>query len=471
MNASNNSPVLAIQSIIDNRYKIIKQLGEGGFGRTYLAMDDRRHGEYCVIKEFAPTFSEPDVLEKAKELFQREARVLHSLNHPQIPEFREVFDTNVNGYTYLILVQEWVPGPSYRDLLQRQRFTEKEVIAWMLDVVDILDYLHQRNPPVIHRDIAPDNLIRSDTLNKPVLIDFGAVKEAVKNASTNTPSITVLFKDGYTPREQQQGKPVPSSDLYALAVTAIVLATGKEPNDGLTTRSTGLSRELTKILKRMMAEDPKQRYSSAQEVRKTLSSLKQAPSNASALGSSSASSLIKTWLVPGLDILTRSRLTSSTQPTSGSSQKTTSNFFTQVGSPNNRFLSGLLLLIQIGIVMGVSILIATRVSDYLLTPSSKSDKPISPSTTDACQKLDQSQMSPEVIQEINEQFWQRFPEMKSKEIEPNQRGHNRYRLGWCEIANQVLKEKQNNQNQGNFIKTLNQLFNQVNQFIHRQNKR
>ena len=94
--------------ILSNRYAVIRQLGQGGFGRTYLAEDINRFREPCVLKEFSPQVQTPYVLEKAEELFQREATVLYKLQHPQIPKFRELFRTNLSGKEYLFLVQDYL---------------------------------------------------------------------------------------------------------------------------------------------------------------------------------------------------------------------------------------------------------------------------------------------------------------------------------------------------------------------------
>ena len=114
--------MLCIQpgQILSNRYAIVRQLGQGGFGRTYLAEDINRFREACVLKEFSPQVQTPYVLEKAEELFQREATVLYKLQHPQRPKFRELFRTNLSGKEYLFLVQDYVQGQNYRTLLDHR---------------------------------------------------------------------------------------------------------------------------------------------------------------------------------------------------------------------------------------------------------------------------------------------------------------------------------------------------------------
>jgi serine/threonine protein kinase len=228
--------MLSVGEVLEGRYKIAQQIGQGGFGRTYLCENLNRFNEPCVLKEFAPQVQGVYALNKAKTLFEREANVLHQLTHPQIPRFRELFQVNSGGGG-LFLVQDYVAGPTYRYLLgqrmvKNENFSEAEVRKFLLDVLPVLEYIHSLG--VIHRDIAPDNLILRSSDNLPVLIDFGGVKQLAVNAEIQaiggTDLPTCLGKVGYAPHEQlQRGQTYPHSDLYALAATALVLATGKEP--------------------------------------------------------------------------------------------------------------------------------------------------------------------------------------------------------------------------------------------------
>ncbi|MEM1169972.1 MAG: serine/threonine-protein kinase [Cyanobacteria bacterium P01_H01_bin.35] len=272
--------------ILTDRYKIIKQLGHGGFGRTYLAEDNHRFQELCVLKEFAPQVHGSYALQKSQELFEREAGVLYKLRHPQIPGFREMFRYKLNGEGYLFLVQDYIEGKTYRALLENRKlqgklFSEAEVKKFLLQLLPVLEYIH--NLGVIHRDISPDNIILQTSDKLPVLIDFGGVKEtATKVASEYAhkgggilPQATKLGKLGYAPDEQMRlGVINNDSDLYALAVTALVLLTGKEPSfliDGnnLTfnwRKEISLSENLGNILDKMLASKPSDRFSTARQV-------------------------------------------------------------------------------------------------------------------------------------------------------------------------------------------------------------
>jgi serine/threonine-protein kinase len=270
--------------VLTDRYQIIGELGHGGFGRTYLAEDTNRFNERCVLKEFAPQVEGATALQKAEELFEREAGVLYKLQHPQIPRFRELFRANLQGKDSLFLVQDYVEGHTYHALLndrklQRTRFEEWEVTQLLLQILPVLSYIHAAG--VIHRDIAPDNLIQRQVDGLPVLIDFGGVKHIAAVVSSQVHpllppgAVTRLGKAGYAPDEQmQKGVVFPHSDLYALAVTALVLLTGKDPQELLDTftmnwmwrQEVQLSPTLGMVLDRMLARLPSDRYQSAEEV-------------------------------------------------------------------------------------------------------------------------------------------------------------------------------------------------------------
>lgn len=272
--------------ILHDHYRVISILGQGGFGRTYLAVDTHRFQEHCVLKEFAPQAQGTETLNKAQELFEREANVLYRLKHPQIPRFLEMFRATWQDHRYLFLVQEYVEGKSYRHLLQERQqhsqcFTELEITQLFWQLLPVLEYIHSLG--VIHRDISPDNLMWRQSDSLPILIDFGGVKQiaaTVQSEWAGTPATpgmqaTRLGKQGYVPDEQMRlGVVSPDSDLYALAATALVLLTGKEPQfliDPATLtwnwRSfTHLSPQFSAIIDKMLAHRPEDRYHSSRQV-------------------------------------------------------------------------------------------------------------------------------------------------------------------------------------------------------------
>jgi len=280
-------PPIAIGSVLQNRYQLISVLGQGGFARTYLAEDQGRFNELCALKEFIPSQSSEFMLEKSKELFQREAAVLYQIQHPQIPQFRATFEYNFQGSPRLFLVQDYVEGKTYHALLndrkaQGRTFSEAEVRGLLRQVLPILAYIHSKG--IIHRDISPDNLILREIDQQPVLIDFGVVKEIVTRlqAPEGAAPVTTVGKLGYAPGEQlQTGRAFPSSDLYSLAATAVVLLTGQEPQELFddTTLSwhwqpwTSVSPGFAQVLNRMLQHKPGDRYQSVREVIEALQGL------------------------------------------------------------------------------------------------------------------------------------------------------------------------------------------------------
>ncbi|MCA6572710.1 MAG: protein kinase domain-containing protein [Pseudanabaena sp.] len=266
--------------VLKGRYAIRSTIGQGGMGRTYLAQDLERFNETCVLKEFIPPQDSLEVSEKAKELFRREASVLYQIRHPQVPEFRATFESEGR----LLLVQDYVEGKNYRNLLldrlkSGQTFSENEVFALLQMLLPVLSYLHNHN--IIHRDISPENLMLRSLDNLPVLIDFGVVQEtnAKLNSQMGIPSSTVAGKAGYAPPEQlQSGNAYANSDLYALAVTSIVLMTGREPSELFDSinlawnwqQYANVNPAFARVINQMLSYKPANRYRSADEVMQAL---------------------------------------------------------------------------------------------------------------------------------------------------------------------------------------------------------
>jgi serine/threonine protein kinase len=266
--------------LLANRYEMQRVLGQGGFGRTYLTIDRYRFNEPCVVKEFLPQHEGEVEAQKSRELFEREAKILHQIDRAQIPKFYACFEEN----NRLFIVQEYIKGQTYSALLRERQqqghnFSEAEVIELLKNLLPVLSYLHERQ--IVHRDIAPDNIMLSDDCHLPVLIDFGIGRSALiqnqesaqnigrSNSAGNQKSI--VGKLGYAPYEQiWLGQSYPSSDLYALAVTVIVLLTGLNPQ-ALSLRDNWhahavVSDGLVKILNRMWEETPIHRYQTAAAV-------------------------------------------------------------------------------------------------------------------------------------------------------------------------------------------------------------
>ncbi|HEY9646900.1 MAG TPA: CHASE2 domain-containing protein [Chroococcidiopsis sp.] len=275
-----------LDTVIGGRYKIITELGAGGFGQTYLAEDlQDPEDSPCVIKQFKPTTRNPKSLQIAHRLFNQEVATLKKLGrHDQIPTFLNFFEENDEFY----LVQEFIDGQSLSDEFMRGRLKEAEVVALLQDVLGILEFVHKNQ--VIHRDIKPGNLIRRRKDGKIVLIDFGAVKEIhTQIAGAGQTSFTVgIGTQGYTPTEQLAGKPRFSSDIYALGMTAIQAITGRQPSqlsedpdtyEYLWQDYADVSLGLNYVLNRMVRFHYTERYQTASDVLRALKRLSELPTD------------------------------------------------------------------------------------------------------------------------------------------------------------------------------------------------
>ena len=274
-----------------DRYDIIKPLGEGGMGRTFLAEDRDRLGEACVIKQFSPSLDiqkSDRAMAKAIQLFEQEARRLIQLgHHPQIPILISYFIENSHGklgqqYPGLYLVQEWIDGQDLRqELFEAGAFSEQHIRQMLSKMLPVFQFIHQYN--VIHRDIKPHNIMRRRT-GELVLIDFGVAKELSNGVKTATGS--KVGTEGYAAVEQLRGgKTYPASDLYSLGVTCIQLLTNAELHElfdpiesrwmwqeYLATQGKTTSDRLGYILNKMLQDRLKHRYQSASEIIKDLHS-------------------------------------------------------------------------------------------------------------------------------------------------------------------------------------------------------
>ncbi len=270
--------------ILIGHYLPQKLLGQGGFGAAFLARDRYTPGlRRCVVKQFQPVNTlTPAQLQVAQHLFEREAEVLEQLgNHAQIPDLFSFFDLTVPGWQpgkqekFFYLVQEFIDGQTLEEeLAQKGILSSQEVLEILQAILPVLQYVHENGS--IHRDIKPSNIMRHRN-GRIYLLDFGAVRQATK-AGTHSTSI---YSEGFAPPEQMGGREVyPSSDLYALAVTCIMLLTNKLPQDLLDTYSNTwqwrkdaptVSKSLADVLDRMLRSAPSERFQSATEVLQVLS--------------------------------------------------------------------------------------------------------------------------------------------------------------------------------------------------------
>ncbi|WP_026734438.1 protein kinase domain-containing protein [Fischerella sp. PCC 9605] len=269
--------------LLNERYRVIQTLGSGGFGETFLAEDTQMpSGRRCVIKQLKPIQNNPHIYQLVQERFQREAAILEDLggSSEQIPALYAYFQ--LNGQFYL--VQEWIEGDTLTAKVKQQGlFSESTVQEILASLLSVLEYIHSKR--IVHRDIKPDNIILRDRDRQPVLIDFGAVRESmgtVLNSQGSPTSSIVIGTPGYMPSEQAAGRPVYSSDLYSLGVTAIYLLTGRQPQELETDSRTGeiiwhnyavnVIPKLTAVIDRAIQYHPRDRFASAGEMLDALQS-------------------------------------------------------------------------------------------------------------------------------------------------------------------------------------------------------
>jgi serine/threonine protein kinase, bacterial len=209
-------PVNIVKTVRD--YQILKVLGQGGMGTTYLAWTGQK---LLVLKEMNADMAHQI---KAQELFEREAKILKTLQHSGIPQYQDFFWEAGQRY----LAMELVHGQDLENYIyQHGPVTLAQALQWMIQLCQILTYIHRQQPPLIHRDIKPANLLVTNIDRQIFLIDFGAVKEMGSVGSTR------IGAPDYMAPEQNQGKPVIQSDLYAIGPTIIFLTTGRNPGEFL----------------------------------------------------------------------------------------------------------------------------------------------------------------------------------------------------------------------------------------------
>ncbi|MEL7332871.1 MAG: serine/threonine protein kinase [Cyanobacteria bacterium J06560_2] len=233
---SDNAPLI----LLSNRYKVLNVLGDGGFGKTFLVEDTHMpSNRKCVLKQLKPIHDQPALRQVVQDRFQREAATLEKLGeaHDQIPRLHAYFTEGEQFY----LVEEWVEGLTLTQKVHKDGpMSEATVQAIIAKLLPAIAYVHSQK--IVHRDIKPDNILLRQPDGKPVLIDFGAVKETMKtiiNSGEQSTHSIVVGTPGYMPSEQLSGRPIYASDIYSLGMTAIFLLTGKIPQELGTDPQTG----------------------------------------------------------------------------------------------------------------------------------------------------------------------------------------------------------------------------------------
>jgi serine/threonine protein kinase len=272
------APGLAPDTIVQDRYRIVRQLGKGGMGAVYEA-EDLRLGVTVALKETLSSEA------PARKQFAQEAHLLAGLQHPALPRVSDHFTEGDRAF----LVMQFISGVDLAKIIVQQPgpFPRDQVVAWADQLLDALMYLHSQDRQVIHRDIKPHNL-KVTANGRIALLDFGLAKEQTSDAANPTLVSFFGYTRQYAPPEQIQGLSTgPQSDIYALGATLYYLLTGTRPVDAVT-REAALMRgqpdplrradeihpqvgnELAAILHRAMAPNAEDRYSSAKEFREVL---------------------------------------------------------------------------------------------------------------------------------------------------------------------------------------------------------
>ncbi|MBD3883575.1 serine/threonine protein kinase [Phormidium tenue FACHB-886] len=267
---------------VGDRYQALELIGQGGFGRTFLAIDQEKAGSsepaaaFCVIKQLLPREIESESA-KAVDLFRREIELLLQLGqHQQIPGLLDHLESTESFY----LIQEYIEGRNLEEILaQVGTFNEAQIWELLADILPVLSFVHDRQ--VIHRDIKPENIIRpgrSQANGKLVLVDFGASKYATETVLARTG--TVIGSAGYVAPEQAMGKALFASDLYSLGVTCLHLLTGLHPFDLYSVSQDAwiwrqylpqpVSSKLRQVLDKLVQRAVSQRYQTAAEVLRDL---------------------------------------------------------------------------------------------------------------------------------------------------------------------------------------------------------
>jgi serine/threonine protein kinase len=290
--------MLASGLILQNRYRVIKQLGQGGMGAVYEAVDERLDTT-IALKE--TLFAD----ERLRRQFEREARLLARMHHPALPRVSDHFGEGDGQF----LVMQYIAGDDLAQMMANKRgpFPPDQVFTWGDQLLDALDYLHTQDPQIIHRDIKPQNL-KLTARGQIILLDFGLAKGQTSEVSRAPTTASIFgYTPNYAPLEQIQGLGTdPRSDIYALAATLYHLMTGVKPPDALSRAAaivngqddplrpaheinSSVGPDVARVLTRAMSQNREQRFASAAEMRLAL---KGSPEVATLTGKAEAATML-----------------------------------------------------------------------------------------------------------------------------------------------------------------------------------
>ncbi|MEO6588380.1 MAG: FHA domain-containing serine/threonine-protein kinase [Pyrinomonadaceae bacterium] len=213
-------------TVLNGRYEIVRKIGGGGMGAVYLATDRNLGGILRAVKEMIQSYVEEVQQDKAISDFKRESMLLTSLDHSSIPTIYDYFYDEKEGRFYLVM--KYISGGDLASRLRSApegRIDEETVVSWAAQIADVLDYLHNRQPPIVYRDLKPANIMIDGNTGRTMLIDFGIARWINKEEK----GVTAVGTMGYAPPELFSGKVEPSSDIYSLGSTMFHLLTGADP--------------------------------------------------------------------------------------------------------------------------------------------------------------------------------------------------------------------------------------------------
>ena len=271
--------MLTPETILQGRYRIVRQLGQGGMGAVYEAVDTRLDTT-VALKE--TLFSD----ERLRKQFEREARLLARLHHPALPRVSDHFAEGDGEF----LIMQYIAGDDLAEMVARRKtpFPADQVLNWADQLLDALDYLHTQTPQIVHRDIKPQNL-KLTSRGQIILLDFGLAKGQVAEVSRVSTTASIFgYTPNYAPLEQIQGLGTDArSDIYALAATLYHLMTGAKPADALTRAAAvvnsqpdplkranevngNIAPSVAAVIEKALAQNRDQRYASAADMRRDL---------------------------------------------------------------------------------------------------------------------------------------------------------------------------------------------------------
>jgi len=266
-------------TVLNGRYEIIRKIGGGGMGAVYLASDKNLGGVLRAVKEMVQSYIEDEQQEKAVSDFKRESLLLTSLDHPTIPTIYDYFFDEKEARFYLVM--KYISGGDLAGRLRsapESRIDELNVTQWAIQIADVLDYLHNRQPPIVYRDLKPANVMVDGNSGRVMLIDFGIARWVNKEEK----GVTAVGTMGYAPPELFSGNVEARSDIYSLGSTMFHLLTGADPQSNPLLIfdfqkhprprqiNPQLSDQMERILMRSVEYNADKRFANADEMRKTL---------------------------------------------------------------------------------------------------------------------------------------------------------------------------------------------------------